>query len=163
MRHALRPLVLAAALAGAAPGWVAPGFAEPFASEEARFSVDFPETRQFLYSRTDPTGDRTFSISFIAEMKPVMTGDGLDQRYESIIKAVVKAAGATLMQQKRVKSGAVSGWEFLADVPTPKGARKLRQQVFMTDNRLYQVVYRGPPGSETATDVETFFGSFKIR
>jgi hypothetical protein len=150
-----------ALVAGAAmDGGVA---AEPFSSEAARFGIDFPETRQYLFSRVDPVNDRTFSVSFIAEVKPVMTKDDLDRRYDAAIKSVLKNAGATLIQQKRVKAGAVSGWEILADVASPKGPRKLRQQFFFVDNRVYQVAYRGAPGSEAAADVESFFASFQIR
>jgi hypothetical protein len=154
---------LGAALATSAATFGGAATAEPFTSEPARFGVDFPEARQYLFSRTDPVSDRTFSVSFIAEVKPVMTKDDLDRRYDATIKTVLKNAGATLMQQKRVKAGAVSGWEVLADVASLKGPRKLRQQFFFVDNRVYQVAYRGPPGTEAAADVEAFFTSFQIR
>jgi hypothetical protein len=38
----------------------------------------------------------------------------------------------------------------------------MRQRLFQVGNRLYQVVYAGPSGSEARADVEAFMASFQL-
>jgi hypothetical protein len=137
--------------------------AEPLSSADGRFSIEAPSAPQLVYSWVDTGGNRSWTVSFNGEARPTMTGSDRDRRYEAAMKTVIDRRKGTLLEMKRLEMGPMTAWEFLARIPLANGNGVLRQRMFLTDNRFYQVFYTGPAGTEKSADVEAFFGSFKLK
>jgi hypothetical protein len=139
-----------------------PAFSEKLTSGEARFSIDVPNTPQVRYLWTDPSGDRSWVLSFNGEAKPTVARADREKRYDAAVKTVVDRAKGMLRTQRSVEQGDVTGREIVVQVPKGNSFTMTRQQFFLTDTRFYQLVYTGPPGSETSPEVDGFFSSFQI-
>jgi hypothetical protein len=137
--------------------------AETIDSADGRFAIEAPNAPQIVYSWIDGAANRSWTVSYNGEAKPTVTGSDRDKRYDAAMRAVIERRKGTLLQMKRLEAGPMTGWEFLARIPFANGNGVLRERMFLTDNRFYQIFYTGPSGSETSADVEAFFASFKLK
>ena len=74
--------------------------------------------------------------------------------------SVAAANGAVLAYQPIALSGFV-GAEAVVDFPAMGG--RLRQRHFVVGLRVVQQTWSGPPGGETAPEVDKFFDSLKLK
>lgn len=151
--------LLSVALAGVLAG---PALGEKLTSSEARFSLDVPDAPQVRYFWNDPTGNRSWALSFNGEAKPTVARADREKRYDAAVKLVVDRAKGMLRTQRSLEQGDVTGREIVVQITKGNSVTMTRQQFFLTDTRFYQLVYTGPPGTETSPEVETFFTSFQI-
>jgi hypothetical protein len=153
-------LPLLAAAAVLALGTAARG--EPITSSEGRFSLESPSVPQLRYQWGDRTQERIWSISFSAEARPIASAAERERRYDLIINSMTARMKGMLRRQDPVRLGDLTGREVVIQVQISDKPQVVRQRLFLTDNRFYQLAYTGPPGTETAPDVEAFFASLRI-
>jgi hypothetical protein len=142
---------------------IQPAAAETMTSGDGRFSVEIPDVPQFRYQWTDASNKRVWSVSFNGASAPSVAATNREQRYDASVKAVVERLKGMLRIQRPLQIGDVTGREIVVQMTQNNVVNMLRQQMFITDNRFYQVIYTGPEGTETNSDVEAFFKSFQIR
>jgi len=83
-----------------------------------------------------------------------------DAIYDGAIKGAVGQGGGKVVSNAKVSNGTVAGRE--AVFSSPDQAETMRVRYFLVGDRLYQVAYHGPKGSETSKTATTFLDSFKI-
>ena len=69
-----------------------PALGEKLTSDEARFSIDVPDAPQVRYLWSDPSGDRTWVLSFNGEAKPTIARADREKRYDAAVKTVIDRA-----------------------------------------------------------------------
>lgn len=79
---------------------------------------------------------------------------------KSRLEESVAAANGSVLSYQPVVLGEYIGAEAIIDFPAMGG--RLRQRHFVVGRRLVQQTWSGPPGGETAPDVEKFFQSLKL-
>ena len=137
-----------------------------FKDEAGKFAASFP-AEPMLDKRTgaSATGphvhytwevdieDRHFSVTYTEYATPPA------KNYDKNVMALLAATNGRLIRQARVDQDRVDGREVVT--LTPDNA-VMRQRLFQVGNRLYQVLYGGPYGTETRPDVELFMESFQL-
>jgi hypothetical protein len=82
------------------------------------------------------------------------------KNYDKNVMVLLKESKGQLIHQAKVEQDGIDGREIITLLPN--GA-VMRQRMFQVGNRLYQVFYGGPYGTEKQAEVETFMASFKLR
>jgi hypothetical protein len=139
-----------------------PAFAEKLTSSEARFSLDVPDAPRVSYVWNDPSGDRSWALTYNGEAKPTIARADREKRYDAAVKTVVDRAKGMIRTQRNLERGEFAGREVVVQVPKGNAFVMTRQQFFLTDTRFYHLIYTGPAGTETSPEVEAFFNSFQI-
>lgn len=134
--------------------------------EVGRFSVRFPseptldkvQGSSALGPHTHYTwevdiDDRHWSVTYTEYSNPPV------KNYDKNVMSLKAATKGEIVLQSRIEHGSIDGREVVILLPDNK---VMRQLMFMVGNRLYQVVYGGPAGSETLADAQTFFTSFEL-
>lgn len=142
---------------------VAPAF--QFTDEVGRFSAIFPAEPllgkdegmsdsgpHVHYSWTLEQEKRVFAVIFTEYSRRIA------KNYDKNVKSLLDQ-GAKLLRQSTIDLGGVDGREIYTELPERE---ILRQRMFLVGNRLYQVIYQGPFGTESREDVETFMQSFQF-
>lgn len=80
---------------------------------------------------------------------------------KSRIEESVAAANGSVLSYRPIILGGFIGAEAIVDFPAMGG--RLRQRHFLVGRRLVQQTWSGPPGGETAPEVDRFFDSLKLR
>lgn len=138
----------------------------PFKDEAGRFSAEFPaeptlDKREgssangphMHYTWEVDLEDGHFSVTYTEYTTPPA------KNYDKNIMALLAATHGRLLRQARIDQDGIDGREVVT--LTPDNA-VMRQRLFQVGNRLYQVLYGGPYGSETRPEVETFMESFQL-
>lgn len=73
----------------------------------------------------------------------------------------VGSANGNVLSYRTIALGDFVGAEAIIDFPAMGG--RLRQRHFVVGKYLVQQTWSGPPGGETAAEVEKFFESLKLR
>jgi hypothetical protein len=79
----------------------------------------------------------------------------------------VKNVNGTIRMSSSYQLDDVKGLEVVADIPSkdpkvPANASVARLRFFVVGDRLYQVMYIGPTGTETNPEAVTFLDSFRL-
>jgi hypothetical protein len=79
----------------------------------------------------------------------------------------VKSVNGTVRSSSPYQLGDSNGLEVVADIPPkdpkdPSGASVARLRFFVVGDRLYQVMYIGPSGTETDSKAVAFLDSFRV-
>src|SRR5579885_831076 len=143
----------------AAPAETAP---QTVADAEGRFVVKFPGTVQrgsqpvetnagqvtmnMVYHDAGASAFMIIYCDYPAGM--VQKAGGPDMVCENASRGAVKNVNGTLRASSSCKVGNVNGLEIIADVPAQKSVARIR--FLIVKDRLYQVMYLGPVGSETS-------------
>ncbi len=85
---------------------------------------------------------------------------GINPTLRDFWKGVVKSVGGELRANDPIQHGQLSGREILVFVPL--GSLILRQRMFIEGDRMYQIMYAGPFGTQDSPEVEAFFASFRV-
>lgn len=83
-----------------------------------------------------------------------------DTIYDGAINGAIGEGGGKVLSNTKVSNGTIAGRE--AVFASADQAETMRVRYFLVGDRLYQVAYHGPKGSETGKDATTFLDSFKI-
>lgn len=147
--------------------------AEAVNSRDGRFTATFPGAAR-ISSTPVRSGDVTVRMTVYAFEKgplnyyvsysdyPPQTFVRLsqDQAYTNVINATLANVKGRKEREAEVKLGDVTGREVFIDVPAQHAT--MRERLFLVGNRLYQIVYGGPPGSENAKPALDFLNSFTL-
>jgi hypothetical protein len=141
---------------------VNPAVAELLTSDDSRFSIEISGVPQVRYQWSDASKGSSWSVQFNAT-PPLVVSSNRDQRYDAAVKAVVDALKGTMKSQKAVAATGVPGREIIIEFVRGNLAFTMREQMFITDNRFYQVSHTGPTGKQTEAELDAVFNSFQIR
>jgi hypothetical protein len=97
--------------------------------------------------------DRHWSVTYTEYSTPPV------KNYDKNVMNLLAATKGKLVWQGRIEQSGFDGREVVTLLPNNT---VMRQRMFMVGNRLYQVLYGGPAGSETHADAETFLTSFEL-
>ena len=97
----------------------------------------------------------------------VAKSGGPDAVCKNASDGAVKNVGGTVRTSFPYHLGDVQGLEIVADIPskdpnTPANASVARIRFFVVGDRLYQLMYIGPAGSETNSKAVAFLDSFRL-
>jgi hypothetical protein len=123
--------------------------AEPTLGKDEGVSDSGPHVH---YSWTVEEENRTFAVIFTEYSRPIA------KNYDKNVRALLNQ-GAKLLRQTAIDVSGVDGREIFTELPEKA---VLRQRMLLVGNRLYQVIYQGPFGTESRADVEEFMRSFQL-
>jgi hypothetical protein len=97
----------------------------------------------------------------------VANSGGPDKVYANASDGAVKSVNGTVRSSSSYQLGDVKGLEIVADIPSkdPKdsaSASVARLRFFVVGDRLYQVMYIGPTGTEADAKAVAFLDSFRL-
>lgn len=141
---------------------------------DGRFSVDFPgkasESIETVPTKAGTAKVHVFSVkgagrtTYTALYSDYPAGSigrsPADAIYEGAINGAVSQAGGTVESKTKITNSGIAGREAIFD--SPDKAEAMRVRYFLVGDRLYQVAYHGPRGSEDGKNATEFLDSFKI-
>jgi hypothetical protein len=97
----------------------------------------------------------------------VASSGGPDKVCANASDGAVKNVNGTIRTSSPYQLGDSNGLEVVADIPPkdpkdPASASVARLRFFVVGDRLYQVMYIGPTGTETTIKAVTFLDSFRL-
>ena len=97
----------------------------------------------------------------------VASSGGPEKVCANASNGAVQNVNGTLRTSSAWQLGDVKGLEIVADIPSkdpqvPANASVARVRFFVVGDRLYQVMYIGPTGSETGPKAVAFLNSFRL-
>jgi hypothetical protein len=158
---ALIGIVVAGALAATT------ALAYAFTSTEANFTADFPSEPTLSKTTAKaasgiPYDQYTWSVSTNAGFWAVLMGvpsQHVEWNYDAAVKGAVNAVNGKLRIDNTIQQSGVQGRDIIIDV---SGANtiELHQRMLWINDRLYQMMFAGGPGSATKPEAEAFLSSF---
>ena len=145
-----------------------PGFAQSFVlkSADGGFAVTFPARPE---QKTQPQQGGTLHLYVLNSGGGAWVASYYDLPKEkrsggtaALLEEWAKGAArdGRLRKSSRVKVAGASGREVLVDLD---GDKVRRQRGLIVKDRLYQIAYAGPRGTDASAEVKRFFDSFKLR
>jgi hypothetical protein len=97
----------------------------------------------------------------------VTSSGGPDKVCANASDGAVKSVNGTVRTSSAFQLGDVKGLEVIADIPPkdPKDSARAsvaKLRFFVVGDRLYQVMYIGPAGTETSPEAAAFLDSFRL-
>ena len=154
--------------------WLLPLRAEPMVDDPGRFAVDMPQPvkrdtseinsglgkgTMHLFSNDGPN-----STGFVLGYLDYPAGSvaKIDQTkpYDDIIKGVVDSLKGVIRSNVAHKLGDANGREYIVDNEKDKFVARTR--CYFVGDRLYQIMYLGPIGSENSKEALQFLDSFRL-
>lgn len=146
---------------------------DTFVSQDGGFKATFPVKAQAT-SMPVKTGElevkmnmvaaekdgASFVVSYVDYPAGSLGQKPPDQAFQDIIDGTVGNVQGTLRSADPISLGGTAGREVLIDVPEQNVA--VHERIFLVGDRLYQVMYGGPKGTESAKDATAFLDSFKL-
>jgi hypothetical protein len=137
-----------------------------FTSREGKFTAEFPAaptlektqhktnsgTSYDQYTWATENKDGWWGVAMIIYSKPMV------KDYDVHTKGAVDATKGTLRSQKTIQQSGAQGREIIIDLPQ---SGVVRQRLLWVDNRFYQMVFSGGPGTGTTPNVDAFLNSFQ--
>jgi hypothetical protein len=175
MRSVAEVILRCGAIAAAAFGLASHyAWGDVVSNRDGRFAVDFPgkviESVQTVDTSAGPAsahiyqhtagGKATYTALYSDYPPGAIGGSAAEAIYEGAINGALGKAGGTLRSSSKIETSGVAGREAVFDAPDKK--ESVRVRYFLVGDRLYQVAYDGPQGSEAGKDATTFLDSFKI-
>jgi hypothetical protein len=175
MRSVAEVILRFGAIAAAALGLASHyAWGDVVSNRDGRFSIDFPgkviESTQTVDTSAGPAtahiyqhtagGKATYTALYSDYPPGSIAGSSVEAIYEGAINGALGKAGGTLRSSTTIEVSGVVGREAVFDAPSTK--ESVRVRYFLVGDRLYQVAYDGPQGSETGKDATMFLDSFKI-
>jgi len=147
--------------------------AETVTSKDGHFAATFPAQSR-ASSAPVQMGNATIAMNVIAVEQAAfnyyvsysdyppgtLAQTAPDQAYANIVSSTVAGGQGKLRSSVPYKLGNITGREVVIDVPSQQ--QVARERLFLVGNRLFQVVYGGPPGSENTKGALDFLNSFKL-
>jgi len=146
---------------------------ETVVSEDGRFSAVFPgspKTSSVPVQSGDVTvtmnmvgvenGAASYIVSTVDYPDGTLSRKPVDAAFQSIVDGTVGNVRGTLRSASPITLGEATGREVLIDVTAKDLA--VHERIFIVGDRLYQVMYGGPAGTESAPRATRFLNSFKL-
>jgi hypothetical protein len=143
------------------------------ANKAGQFSVNFPGPVKESTQNVDTSaGTATAHILSYRSREAIYTAlysdypagavgkAPVDVVYAGAINGAVQKAGGTLRSSTPIQVGNITGREAVLDAPSK--AETVRVRYFLVGDRLYQVMYDGPTGTEKSPQAMSFLDSFQI-
>jgi hypothetical protein len=97
----------------------------------------------------------------------VASSGGPDKVCANASDGAVQNVNGTMRTSSSYRLGDVKGLEIVADIPSkdpkvPANASVARVRFFVVGDRLYQVMYIGPTGTDTSPKAVAFLDSFRL-
>ena len=167
----LRIGAIAAAVVGLAAHYA---WGDVLTNHDGRFTVSFPgkvtESTQTIDTKKGVVVAHIYSyqasnsVTYTALYSDYPAGSvgqmPAETIYDGAINGAIGQAGGTLKSSTIVEANGVVGREAVFDAPSQR--ESVRVRYFLIGDRLYQVAYDGPAGSESGKDANAFLESFKI-
>jgi hypothetical protein len=102
----------------------------------------------------------SFVVSYVDYPAGSLAQKSSDQAFQDIIDGTLGNVQGTLRNAAPITLGGTAGREVLIDVPAQNVV--VHERIFLVGDRLYQVMYGGPKGTENANDATAFLDSFKL-
>jgi hypothetical protein len=102
----------------------------------------------------------SFVVSYVDYPAGSLGQKSPDQAFQDIVDGTVGNVEGTLRSAEPITLGGTQGREVLIDVP--KQNVVVHERIFLVGDRLYQVMYGGPKGTESAKEAMAFLDSFKL-
>jgi hypothetical protein len=141
------------------------GFANAFTfrSSEGHFTAEFPEEPKLdqtnaksddgtplkQYTWEVDKGDTVYSVTMTTSQKR------LTFNYDNGAAGFVKATKGKLISQQKLQMQGMEAREIFVEA----GGYIFRDRMIFVDQRIYQILYGGPPGSEKSAAAEAFLNS----
>ncbi len=154
--------------------WLSPLRAEPLVDEPGRFTVDMPQPVERSTSEINSglgkgimhlfSNDGPNSTAYILGYNDYPAGSiaKLDREkvYGDVIKGVVDSLKGVVRSNVEHKLGEVAGWEYILVNEANKFVARTR--CYLAGDRLYQIMYMGPIGTENSKEALQFLESFRL-
>ncbi len=101
--------------------------------------------------------------AFIIALSDYPKGSTLS--YDRGIEGAINSVNGTLRSRVPYKLGNINGFDFLIDGPSASSTQNtlvFHERIFIVGNRLYQVLYDGPMGTEQSAYALNFLNSIKL-
>lgn len=150
-----------------------PSHAEAVTSKDGHFAATFPGAAR-MSSAPVQSGDVTVRMTMYAfengvfsyyvtysDYPPqVFARTSQGQALTNVIHSTVANVKGKVTHEETITIGNVSGREVVIDVPAQNAL--MRERLLLVGNRLYQIVYGGPQGSENSKAALDFLNSFRL-
>jgi hypothetical protein len=146
---------------------------ETVVSQDGRFSATFPSKPQtsaipvqgdgFTLTMNMVAAEKasaTYVVSYVDYPSGTLAQKSPDQAFQDIVDGTVGNVGGTLRSVTPVALGDATGRAVMIDVPAENVA--VHERIYLVGDRLYQVMYGGPKGSEIEKGAMAFLDSFKL-
>lgn len=144
-------------------------------SDEGKFAAELAEEPSYRsleetakdgqkYTRHEwmlDKGDKAWLVTYNDYKLGTIANQGLEKSYENAAAGTMQGVKGELRNSAKISNFGTAGRENL--IFSPSYNLMLRQRIFFVGDRLYQVIYVGPIGSETETSVDNFLSSLKIQ
>lgn len=143
------------------------------ASKDGHYSANFPgpakESTQTVTTDSGPTTahiltyqtPKAIFTALYSDYPPRAVGRvPVDVVYAGAIDGAARKAGGTLRSSVPIQVESVTGREAVFDAPNK--TETVRVRYFLVGNRLYQVMYDGPSGTEKSQEATNFLNSFHL-
>jgi hypothetical protein len=105
-------------------------------------------------------GEKAWLVSYNDYRRGTISDAGLDKSFENAIRGTTQGVKGELRNTTKLDNAGIAGREALIFSTSYK--LMLRQRIFFVGDRIYQILYVGPPGTETDGAVDAFLSSLKI-
>ncbi|HKB57728.1 MAG TPA: hypothetical protein VKC51_09070 [Lacunisphaera sp.] len=154
--------------------WLSPLRAEPLVDDPGRFAVDMPQPVKRDTSEINSglgkgimhlfSNDGPNSTAYILSYNDYPAGSiaKLDREkvYGDIIKGVVDSLKGVVRSNVAHKLGDAAGHEYI--LVNEKDKFVSRTRCYFVGDRLYQIMYLGPIGTENSKEALRFLDSFRL-
>jgi hypothetical protein len=106
-------------------------------------------------------GDSAYNISYADYSTEMTKTVPADKLLEEGRDAGIQSVNGRLISEKRISLEGSPGREVVIDLP---GSEKVtvRARLYLVDNRLYDIVFGGPPAAAKGPSTDAFMASFKL-
>jgi hypothetical protein len=150
--------------------------AETFNSSKWGFSATFPGQSKMS---AEPIQTRVGNVTLVnftyeGETQAFMIAltdypkgsiDSAENSYNGAIEGFVDGIKGKLRTRSPYKLGNINGFDFLVDGPSAASTQKthvFHERIFLVGDRLYQILYVGPTGTEQGIAALRFLNSFRL-
>lgn len=144
-----------------------------FTSKAGKFSVSLPgkpmeQTKKVPAGGMDidmfmfivaPSDDRVYLVTYSDYDKALVTDDNKDAILDGAAKGSITNLKGKTLKNEEITIGKHPGRELLVELPNKS---QYRAQIYLVNNRLYQVVALGPKSFVKSETTDDYFKSFKL-
>jgi hypothetical protein len=106
-------------------------------------------------------GAKAWIVTYNDYKPGTIANQGLEKSYENAVAGSVQGVKGELKSVIKISNHGTDGREDFITMPEYKLI--MRQRIFFIGDRLYQILYVGPPGSEKDAVVDDYLASLNIR
>lgn len=139
-------------------GWYSVDIPLPFERDDQFTDSELGKLRLFTLSHDG--GTVAYNVSYSDYPDGAFAGRDLSALINVLVRAQTQSMRATVRSTVPSQLGDIVGQETILDVPSQHAVFRLRN--YIVGDRLFQVTYMGPAGSEAGPEALKFLNSFKL-